>query len=828
MAKYRWLATLLLLPLIQCQDNSVTGPDVPDEVRATAIRLHVDVAARTVTQVNTLSNGDISLSLVGEDAVSLQTSSLSQTALGKNKVRVQFDVAITNSLTNVTLVHPQATASPSGTTGILLFPLEATATTGSGVITASSDWDGDPFNFLSGGACKGSAANCYRWEEYTPSLTSGATTAARTVGFEMDKSITEFDVVMLVAADLENVAAAPAAIALSQSTANFQYTGGNLSPSSISISVSNSGGGTLGGLTTNVTYAAGQPTGWLIANLSSTTAPASLDVSAAGLSLDDGTYNATVAISSAGVSNSPQNVSVTLVVSGAAVATAIYVSESDPAAIDDANCGLGPVFSGTGNHPCRTITQGLARATVTGRGELRVADGRYTEAVNLVNGKNLLGGYQADTWQRHLSTTNTIIDGVSSSGNHDRTVVASSITSPTVFEGFVVRGSSNAKTGGNSYAIYVSSSNANLVIRNNSIYGGVGGPGAQGSAGASGAQGANGTGRDSDAAAYDSKIAAGSGQCDASNNRSYSNGAVGLAGADNIGGGNGGGNVCPPSSTFTRQSAQNGVIGFAGDPSGGGSAGALGNGGLDFKYDPNGISGQICYVASSGTHAGGNGGPGGNGQHGPPVLGAVDAAGSVVGGHWVGASGVAGITGGNGGGGGGGGAGGGAYSMSTASKDRLGGVGGGGGAGGAGGGGGGAGSAGGSAFGIFIVGSAPVVTNNTIIRGTGGNGGSGGGGAAGALGGQGGAGGLAAVFCTEAGGRGGDGGKGGTGSGGGGGSGGASFGIYTSGAGTPSYCTSDNNPISGGAPGVGGQGGASQVNAGGSGVAGTLATCSYH
>jgi hypothetical protein len=145
-----------------------------------------------------------------------------------------------------------------------------------------------------------------------------------------------------------------------------------------------------------------------------------------------------------------------------------------------------------------------------------------------------------------------------------------------------------------------------------------------------------------------------------------------------------------------------------------------------------------------------------------------------------------------------------------------------------GGGGGGAGSAGGGAFGIFIIGTAPVVTNNTIVRGTGGGGGAGGGGVYGAAGGQGGAGGLPKVFCTEAGGRGGDGGTGGAGSGGGGGSGGGSFGIYTSGAGTPSYCTSDNNTISGGAGGSGGQGGASPANPGGSGVAGTLAACSFH
>src|SRR5215212_9996681 len=117
MGKYRWLAPVLLLPLIQCQDNSVTGPDISDEVRATAIKLHVDVSARTVTQINAPLNPDISFSLVGSDAVSLATSNFTQTALGKNKTTVRFDVAVTNSLTNVTLIHPTVPAPPGGTTG---------------------------------------------------------------------------------------------------------------------------------------------------------------------------------------------------------------------------------------------------------------------------------------------------------------------------------------------------------------------------------------------------------------------------------------------------------------------------------------------------------------------------------------------------------------------------------------------------------------------------------------------------------------------------------------------------------------------------------------
>jgi hypothetical protein len=123
---------------------------------------------------------------------------------------------------------------------------------------------------------------------------------------------------------------------------------------------------------------------------------------------------------------------------------AIHVSENDPTAVDNGNCGLGPTGTGAGNFPCRTIAQGLSRATTTGRPRVLVADGTYLEAVTLVNGKNMLGGYRSDTWERHVATTSTVIQGVQSVGNHDRTVIAASITSATLFEGFVVRGAFNA------------------------------------------------------------------------------------------------------------------------------------------------------------------------------------------------------------------------------------------------------------------------------------------------------------------------------------------------------------------------------------------------
>jgi hypothetical protein len=554
---------------------------------------------------------------------------------------------------------------------------------------------------------------------------------------------------------------------------------------------------------------------------------------------------------------------------------AIYVSTSDAAAVDDASCGLGPVGTGPAYHPCKTIAQGIARANITNRPRVLVANGIYAESVTLANGRSVLGAYRPDNWVRDLSSTATLISGVSSAGNHDRTVIASNITSATVFEGFAVLGSVNAKPSGNSYAIYVSGSNANLVIRSNVIFSGRGGPGQKGSDGGDGPGGTDGVGRVADLtladAAYDSKQAtAGSGECDAVNNRQYTNGGATSCGGTNVAGGSGGGNRCPAlsrctagtntgCSTFSwnENTAIDGTGGNAGGGGNGGIGGAGGFAGDDMFIYFAGSAGIYCYLPPSDADAdpdnpfGLDGANGGNGVNGNAGGGCTTTGGSVVAGNWVGAVAGGGVSGGNGGGGGGGGAGGGGRCDPTSpgggtptgctggsgttaylnGKDKLGPHGGGGGAGGCGGAGGGGASAGGAAFGIFVVGTTPsVITNNTIYRGEGGAGGAGGAGGKGGVGGSGAGGGLdGGVFCTDIAGRGGNGGNGGHGAGGGGGCGGSSFGIYTSGIGAPNYCqAAAMNTYSGGSGGGGGAGGYSIINPGAAGSAGALLDCSFN
>lgn len=124
------------------------------------------------------------------------------------------------------------------------------------------------------------------------------------------------------------VGSLPPKITLNPNSATFAYTIGGSVPTSQSIvQVSNTGGGTLNGLSVgSVTYQAGQPTGWLnTASLNATAAPATLTLGVNPASLAAGTYHATVPIASSasGVTNSPQTVAVDFIVSSPTPAPSI-------------------------------------------------------------------------------------------------------------------------------------------------------------------------------------------------------------------------------------------------------------------------------------------------------------------------------------------------------------------------------------------------------------------------------------------------------------------------------------------------------------------------
>ncbi|MFN2326574.1 MAG: hypothetical protein ABR551_11905, partial [Gemmatimonadales bacterium] len=106
-------------------------------------------------------------------------------------------------------------------------------------------------------------------------------------------------------------------ITFTPSSLDFNSSSAASLPPSQTVTINNGGSGTLSGLAiASVTYAAGQPTGWLGApTLSGTTAPATLNVRPNTTNLAVGTYNATVMIGGAGnISNSPATLNVSYTV----------------------------------------------------------------------------------------------------------------------------------------------------------------------------------------------------------------------------------------------------------------------------------------------------------------------------------------------------------------------------------------------------------------------------------------------------------------------------------------------------------------------------------
>jgi hypothetical protein len=107
------------------------------------------------------------------------------------------------------------------------------------------------------------------------------------------------------------VGGSPARIKLDPGSVNFEVTANGSTPSSRSVRVENDGGGSLGGLSASVSYGSGA-SGWLEAELGSSSAPTDLTLSVSETDLSPGTYRATVGVRSPNAANSPQSVTVRL------------------------------------------------------------------------------------------------------------------------------------------------------------------------------------------------------------------------------------------------------------------------------------------------------------------------------------------------------------------------------------------------------------------------------------------------------------------------------------------------------------------------------------
>ncbi|MBK6778182.1 MAG: carboxypeptidase regulatory-like domain-containing protein [Gemmatimonadetes bacterium] len=199
------------------------------EVNVRTGRIRISAPSTGLGGVEDLAD-DLSLSLLGGDATLLTTSNFSASAVGAfqpGKVRVSFDIAITNRLSGVDLVGPTVfPAPPPGSTGPLLFPYDiaiavtagGTSTGGSGndvivvlpsrgLVAASPEWDGAPWNFFNDSSCVG-ADDCFRYEEFA-AIAPGTTTASSRVGFDIDPTVGQFTARLIVAADLADLSPPP-------------------------------------------------------------------------------------------------------------------------------------------------------------------------------------------------------------------------------------------------------------------------------------------------------------------------------------------------------------------------------------------------------------------------------------------------------------------------------------------------------------------------------------------------------------------------------------------------------------------------------------------
>jgi hypothetical protein len=151
-------------------------------------------------------------------------------------------------------------------------------------------------------------------------------------------------------------------IVLGSSTAGFAAQPGGASPATQPIAVTNGGGSTLSSLAVGtIAYGSGA-TGWLAGSLNTTTAPATLTLTATTGVLAAGTYIATVPVTSSVAGNSPQNVTVTFTVS-----TSPAISLASTSLTYTANIGGGNPASQTVavTNGGSTALSGLAVGTIT-------------------------------------------------------------------------------------------------------------------------------------------------------------------------------------------------------------------------------------------------------------------------------------------------------------------------------------------------------------------------------------------------------------------------------------------------------------------------------
>jgi hypothetical protein len=411
-----------------------------------------------------------------------------------------------------------------------------------------------------------------------------------------------------------------------------------------------------------------------------------------------------------------------------------------------------------------------------------VAEGNYTETLNLNSGVSVYGGYDGTDWSRNVGANLTEI-----TATEERAIIGQNLDAEVEVDGFTIHAMDFVDESATSYGVWIRDTPDGIFTLDYCVVdAGTGGSGADGEDGANGEDGGNG------------ENAGGNG----TNSQVGVPGMGGTSSCNATGGNGGSGQSCP------GEGGDDGSAG--GDPTAVGTGGGAG---------ASECEGNTC------NDEGGAGTPGLGGHAGVNGTGGDTASDNegVFGGDgiWTAPGGAIAVRGDHGSGGGGGGAGG--YDVDSgilctfADGEGIGGGGGGGGAGGCGGLAGETGGAGGGSFAIVVVNSSIAVTNTDLFLANGGAGGSGGNGGNGGV--PGGAG--SGHDGYNDGGEAGDGREGGVGAGGGGGGGasggcgGASVGIATVG---DAEAAINNVSFNEGVGGVGGPGGEGGIRADGLGL----------
>lgn len=202
-------------------------------------------------------------------------------------------------------------------------------------------------------------------------------------------------------------------ISLSPTTLTFSATADGPNPASKNVTVSDSGGGTLGTPTTSITYGSGA-SGWLATTVSGSSAPYTISNQVTTGSLNDGTYTATVDVASSGASNTPMSYSVSFTVSSSGAPTISLSQDNATANMPGGPCSGNPANQtvtisnsggGTlaypGEYPTTTYSSGASGwldATVSG------SSAPYTMTLQF---QNTCGGISDGTYTATVSIAST-------------------------------------------------------------------------------------------------------------------------------------------------------------------------------------------------------------------------------------------------------------------------------------------------------------------------------------------------------------------------------------------------------------------------------------